>query len=156
MAVEVSLTDLSGQQHRVVVDAADAHLLANSTWRIRRGGYVVRQYGGQTIFLHRLILAPKPGQVVDHVNGDKLDNRRVNLRICSIAQNSKNQALRVTNTSGFKGVHPAGTRGKWQARIRCDGKQHYLGLFDDPRVAAHAYNRAAVELHGEFARLNPL
>ncbi|WP_216640209.1 HNH endonuclease [Achromobacter ruhlandii] len=156
MTAEIVLTDMSGHQHQIRLDAADLPLLGSYTWRVRRGGYVVRAYGGKSIFLHRLVLAAQAGQIVDHINGDKLDNRRQNLRLCTIAQNSQNQALRTTNTSGFKGVRRNTTAGKWEALIRYAGRRIYLGLFDDPRVAAHAYNRAAVELHGEFARLNPL
>ena len=156
MTAEVVLTDMSGRQHLVRLDETDAPLLGCYTWRVRRGGYVVRAYGGKSIFLHRLVLAAQDGQVVDHINGDKLDNRRENLRLCTVAQNSQNQSLRATNTSGFKGVRRNAAAGKWEALIRHAGRRIYLGLFDDPRVAAHAYNRAAVALHGEFARLNPL
>lgn len=152
----IFLNDLRGKPHEVAVDAEDMHLITGHTWRVHRGGYVVRLAGGKSIFLHRVLMSPAPGLIVDHINGDKLDNRRCNLRVCTNAENSKNQRLSVNNTSGFKGVRRNSVCGKWEAIIKNNGEQRYLGMFDDPRVAAHAYNRAAVELHGEFARLNPL
>lgn len=157
MSVEtVVLNDLRGQPHEVAIDAEDLHLIARHTWRVHRRGYVVRLCGGKSIFLHRVIMAPSAGLVVDHINGDKLDNRRSNLRVCTNAQNSMNQRLSASNTSGFKGVRRHWQSGRWQAQITVDGHRRYLGLFADPRVAAHVYNRAAVHFYGEFARLNPL
>jgi hypothetical protein len=92
---------------------------------------------------------------VDHVNGDGLDNQRSNLRPATHAQNSANARLQARSTSGFKGVHRGPIRGKaWRAQIHAAGKKHHLGTFDDPEEAARAYDAAAVELFGEFARTN--
>lgn len=152
----ITLQDRDGRFKRVLVDAGDTHLLHEHSWHIDRDGYVCRSTGGKTVFLHRQIIRPADGEMVDHINGDRLDNCRANLRPCSVLQNTRNQRLRVTNTSGFKGVHWNAHSGKWQASIRNGERKVYLGTFADPRVAAHAYNRAAIRLHGEFARLNPL
>lgn len=152
----VVLKDAQGQPHQVFLDAQDLPLIDAYIWAIRHRGYAACKAGGKSILLHRLIMSPKPGELVDHITGNTLDNRRANLRICTSAQNSKNQLLRVDNTSGFKGVRRHTSGAKWEALIKHNGKRHYLGLFDDPRVAAHAYNRAAIQLHGEFACLNPL
>nr|WP_313659107.1 HNH endonuclease [Achromobacter ruhlandii] len=155
-ATVVVALDKDGTPRHGLVDAQDQHLIGAYRWYIRRGGYVVRFVAGQTIFLHREVMKPAAGLMVDHINGDKLDNRRENLRVCTNAQNSMNQRRSAGNTSGFKGVRRNAVGRKWEAIIKCDGKQHYLGVFDDPRVAAHAYNRAAIQLFGDFASLNPL
>lgn len=91
-------------------------------------------------------------EYVDHVNGNGLDNRRANLRPADDSTNSFNRQLRRNNKSGFKGVSGKGCR--WQAEIQCRGKRIYLGLFDTATDAACAYDTAAREHFGEFARLN--
>lgn len=151
----LELRDRKGAVRRALLDQDDAHLLGSYTWSICPKGYVRRKSHGRQVYLHRLILGAPVGQMVDHINGDGLDNRRFNLRLCSHAENARNCQLAKNNRSGFKGVCKA-SRNRWTAQIRVNGQHVYLGHFDDPRVAAHAYNRAAVELHGEFARLNPL
>lgn len=150
----LELRDRKGAVHRALVDQSDAHLLGSFTWRICPKGYVHRKTQDQFIYLHRVIAQPAPGLVVDHINGDKADNRRANLRLCTSAQNQQNAQIAKNNASGFKGVSRRGAQ--WIARITADKHVIYLGLFEDPRVAAHAYNRAAMQFHGEFARLNPL
>lgn len=103
-------------------------------------------------FMHRRILNPAPGEHCDHINGDGLDNRRSNLRIANRSQNQMNRGMQKNNTSGFKGVTSSGNR--WCAYIRCGGVSRNLGMFDSPEEAARAYDRRALELHGEFAKLN--
>jgi hypothetical protein len=93
------------------------------------------------------------GKSVDHINGNPLDNRRENLRICTQQENSWNQRKRRTNTCGFKGVYWDKGAKKYQAQICKDGKRKYLGLFDCPEKAHEAYCKAAQELHGEFSRV---
>lgn len=102
------------------------------------------------LWLHREIMKPPADMVVDHISGDSLDNRRCNLRICTPAQNAKNQGKNSLNKSGFRGVCRAGN--KWQALIAHEGKQRYLGTFSTPEEAHAAYCKASEEYHGEFAR----
>jgi hypothetical protein len=89
---------------------------------------------------------------VDHINGDGLDNRRVNLRPASTAQNARNRGRQANNTSGFKGVYIRGSR--WRAMIQVDGRLIHLGSHSDPESAARAYDSAASQHFGEFAHLN--
>jgi hypothetical protein len=105
-------------------------------------------------YMHRLIVAPLPGYVVDHINGNGLDNRVCNLRQVSRANNARNRAG-VSNTSSvYKGVSFSFKRKHWTADITKDGKHIYLGSFDSQESAAQAYNEAALKHFGSFAKLN--
>lgn len=111
----------------------------------------------RAFYLHNLILPPKEGFQVDHINGIKIDNRKANLRHVTISQNHMNCETYTNNTSGYKGVRFRKDRGKFDARIVCpDGKRISLGHFNTAREAAEAYNHAAKNLHGEHAKLNQL
>lgn len=88
---------------------------------------------------------------LDHINGDKDDNRIVNLRIADKYQNAQNSKLKLSNKSGYKGVSKCGKR--WKAAIQSNGNIHNLGIYDTPDEAYEAYCKAAIELHGEFARI---
>jgi hypothetical protein len=102
--------------------------------------------------LHRLILNATRGMVVDHINGNTLDCRRENLRICTNAENIKNCRLYSNSTSGYKGVcWEKGTK-KWSAKIQVDKKRIFLGRFDDIELAYEAYKAASSKYHGEFGR----
>lgn len=105
-------------------------------------------------YLSRFLMKPPPHMVVDHINGDPLDNRRCNLRICTQRENNFNRRKRLTASSKFKGVTFHKKSRKWQAQIKMDGDLIYLGVFAEERDAAMAYNAAAKEFHGQFAMLN--
>lgn len=113
------------------------------------------QDGTETeVLLHRLIMNPPKGFVVDHINGDGLNNRRESLRICTIAENNRNHAgRRRNNTSGYIGVCYVKARDRWMAHITSD-RLINLGHYDTPEEAARVRDDAARELHGEFATLN--
>jgi hypothetical protein len=149
---------LAGGQ-TAVIDAEDAHLVAGIKWRpmpSRRVVYVrahVPAPGGgwRSVSMHRFLLGePKLG-VIDHIDGDGLNNRKSNLRICSNAENSRNQRKPKNNTSGAKGV--SRIRGRWQARIKLDGKSIFLGIFNTVEDAAAAYAHASRDVHGDFGRV---
>lgn len=98
-----------------------------------------------------------PAGDIDHADGDRSNNRWENLRRCGFDQNAFNRTLQKNNRTGFKGVYLCSAIGKYKASIRGGkGKKYDLGTFDLAEEAAHAYNRAAIQLHGEFARLNPV
>lgn len=117
--------------------------------------YVKSFDGGKLVYIHRLLMNAPKGYVVDHINGNSLDNRRKNLRICTSVENSRNSKMPISNKAHtkFKGVHK--DRGKWiYARIKFNGKNIRKYGFKTEREAAEWYNQKAIELFGEFANLN--
>lgn len=105
------------------------------------------------IFMHREVLKAGEGKIPDHVNGIGLDNRRCNLREATVSQNAFNSGSRK-GRSKYKGICLHKATGKWSAKIRCDGKLKWLGLFEDEVKAAKAYDKAAFEYAGAYAYLN--
>jgi hypothetical protein len=106
-----------------------------------------------TLRLHRFIMDCPAGLFVDHINGDTLDNRRENLRICSHAENMRNRFPNKITSSGYKGVSWYKHRKKWRSQIRANNKKIHLGYYITPEEAYQAYCKAAQKYHGEFARL---
>ena len=107
----------------------------------------------RTLHMHRFITQAPAGMCVDHINGDSLDNRRANLRICTNQQNVQSQRPRV-RSSRFKGVAWAKKKGRWVAAITKDRKCHFLGHYINEEEAARAYDNAARRFFGEFAKTN--
>lgn len=142
-----------------IVDAADFDWLSQWTWSVSGNGYV-RRYecipgkSPKTILMHRQITGAPDGSVVDHANHDTLDNRRANLRVCQQWQNTGNRVVGARNQSGYVGVFPLPNGKGWQARIRIRGTLLNLGSFRTTIEAAMAYDAAAREHRGEFARQN--
>jgi len=132
---------------KFLIDAEDFEKIKNESFCLTLKGYV---YSGKNKLLHRMIMNAPDGMDVDHINGDKLDNRKSNLRICTRQENLMNVAKKKNNTSGFKGVCFDKQSQKFKAQIRIDGKQKFLGLFEKAEDAHEAYKKAAVKLHGEF------
>ena len=126
--------------------------------QLMKKGYRRLSVDNRMYLMHRLAWLYMHGEwptgLIDHDNGNKQDNRIANLRDCDTAQNGWNQGAQKTNTSGYKGVFASGT--KWAAQIQVNGKKHYAGVFCTKEEAAHAYNKAAIHHHGEFAVLNPV
>jgi hypothetical protein len=137
-----------------LVDEQDYSVLTKWKWKLGTSGYAQRnscQRGEvKTLFLHRFLMSPPAGLSVDHINGNRLDNRKHNLRICTTQQNLQNSKPRSGRK--FKGVTKS--RDAWQARIFADGRRISLGRFRSPEEAAAAYNEAAKTHYGEFAWLN--
>lgn len=133
-----------------LVDEADLPLIAGLTLRLRKHGHVEFKRDGRTQTLHRLLLDAQPGQSVDHINGNPMDNRRANLRLCSHAENMQNRRIHRNNSTGFKGVWFDARRGTFRAQVSAFGKKHCLGSFTSAQEAAQAYLAKAAELHGEF------
>jgi hypothetical protein len=142
----------------VTVDADLFDYLKRWKWRKSKQGYAVRSSYDRgrsiTIRMHRLIAKTPDGMETDHINGNRLDNRRVNLRNVSVNQNHWNSSKTSRNKSGYKGVYWSDYHKAWRAEIACRGKKEFIGLFPDPLSGAKAYNAAAIRLFGPYARLN--
>jgi hypothetical protein len=154
---------LRGGQLVALVDDADWERLSAYRWHAIPGRgkvYAARSDGrGRKIRLHREVTQAPAGMVVDHIDGDPLNNTRANLRVCTQGQNVKNRCkTQRPTTSHFKGVnlHSPAVNGPnpWRASIRIEGRVKHLGLYPSQDAAARAYDRAAREHHGEYARLN--
>lgn len=133
-----------------IIDDKDYSEISKSKWTASWSGsmwYAKNNKG----YLHRLIAKAPPGMSVDHINGNTLDNRHENLRICTQQMNTFNR--RGANArSGFKGVSKY--KNKWWARLMINGKYINKGSFDSARDAAFAYDALARQYHGDFARTN--
>lgn len=137
----------------VLLDAENVDLVSSYQWAVGIHGYVTSGAGKRQILLHRLVADAGNGCIVDHVNRNKLDNRRSNLRICTCQQNMFNREQQANNQSGYKGVCQT-KDGLWQAQIQYCGRAVYLGRYGDALSAAMAYDMAAKRLFGEYAFLN--
>jgi hypothetical protein len=136
------------------VDAEDYERLSKYKWYAKRHGptiYATCILRGRIRYMHRIVLRACKGCVVDHIDGNGLNNRRCNLRVCTHQQNQANRGPRG-GSSRFVGVHRH--KDKWLVGLRCRGKYYYLGLFDSEVEAAKARDRKAYELYGEYAYLN--
>jgi hypothetical protein len=144
-----------------IVDDEDFERLSQFKWYVRKLSksvvcYAVRHDRQSStdclLTMQNAVLGVPRGVLVDHKDRNGLNNTRSNLRICTKGQNQRNQGIRRDNTSGFKGV--CRHRARWEAKIMLNGVKKHLGTFDTPEEAAKAYDKAARELHGEFAYLN--
>jgi hypothetical protein len=151
-----------GKGEICLVDDEDYEYLSQYRWNKSQYGYAYRigdrQKGEQwKILMHREIMKAQKSRIVDHKNGNRIDNRKENLRFATPHQNSCN---RIGNTakSGYKGVirNKTSKRESWIARIKINRKMTYIGCYETPEIAARAYNDAAIRFHGEFARLNEI
>ena len=141
-----------------IVDAEDYDRLSKYKWfALEKGRSLYAKtflLNGTPLHMHRLVTSAPPHLVVDHINHNGLDNRRLNLRLCTHAQNQKNTRPRSGGTSKYKGVHWEKTKKKFRAKIMYNRKSIHLGYFDDEIAAAKAYDKKAKELFGEYAYLN--
>lgn len=140
-----------------LIDEADLHAVSQFKWTAKNDGryaYRTHRLNGkrQAIYLHRFIMPPPDGLWIDHIDGNGLNNQRHNLRFCTPQQNTQNSRGHF-RSSKYKGVGKT-PNGRWATQLRVDGKPKRIGYFDTEIEAALCYDRAASELHGEFARLN--
>lgn len=140
-----------GKNLWAIIDDEDYEKVNKVSWyKVGRKPYAAHT---TQVFMHRFIMKPRKGQVVDHINGNPLDNRRSNLRKCSARQNGKNRLpTSKPHSSQYKGVSKSYS--SWICKIRHNGKQILIGKFKNERHAALAYDLWALELHGAYARTN--
>jgi hypothetical protein len=151
----MKLIALANHLYVALVDDEDYPLLSRYAWSLDRKGYVKTSAFGTTVKLHRMILNAPKDALVDHINMNKLDNRKENLRLCDNAFNQANTNKRETvngkiTSSQFKGVSWIKSVGKFRVKI----KRKYIGTFTCEACAALKYNEEAIKEWGEFANLN--
>jgi hypothetical protein len=153
----------TNKQEPILVDDDVYENICFDSWHITKGrngntGYAAKSVWvkgsnkNRRVYLHRLITDAKDGAMVDHINGNKLDNRRENLRLVNTSINEQNK--KPYGESNLKGVHFNKYAGKWQSKITKDGKQGHLGYFDSSEDAARMYNFWALDLYGDNAYTN--
>lgn len=161
----MKLIQLGGHRYKnkpvrgyTMVDDEDFERVNVFEWHLNDKGYAVRRphHPKKTIRLHRFIMNPTSRQQIDHVDGNKLNNQKYNLRLCNNAENMRNRGKYRRNQSGYKGVWWHTQIGRWAANLRLNGKTVHLGIFDNKKEAAKAYNQAAIKYFGAFANLNVL
>lgn len=136
-----------------VIDKQDFLEVGKHLWHTVNG-YAAREGGegeSRTVFLHRMLCPVGHGSFVDHINGNKLDNRRKNLRPATKMQNAWNAKISRRNSSGVKGVK-RNRYGRWTAEIKCAGRYRYLGIYRAIEDAAAARSSAEAEMFGEYRR----
>lgn len=146
-----------------LVDSEDVPLLSKYRWCLCAGRNTLYAYcqinrnGKRKPMKMHYILAPKGEGIIDHWNGNGLDNRKPNLRRCTAIQNNANHRSRKKPKSGYWGVYPvklSNGKVRWEARVSLKGKNVWRELFENPLEAARERDRRAVEIYGQFARLN--
>lgn len=135
-----------------LVDDADFRIVSHWKWKRHPQGYASRTTRSGTVLMHRQIMNAAESVEIDHRNGNKLDNRRGNLRIATKSQNMHNRGAQRNSKSGQKGVSWDVSRQKWRATIQVDGRYRTLGRFASLADAIACYERFAHEALGEFAR----
>lgn len=148
-----------GRGYYALVSDEDYSLVSKYKWRTDgRYGISHKKVGDKyrTVLMHRLIANTPKGFLTDHINGNTLDNRRENLRICDRYENARNVGVPKTNKTGYKGVRYNSKCPKrpWFSIIKFRSKAIFLGNYSTKEEAAVAYNNAALTYHGEFAKLN--
>ncbi|ARO21566.1 hypothetical protein B2J90_29600 (plasmid) [Bacillus tropicus] len=139
-----------------LVDDEDYETLMQTSWCYQSPGYAARRRNKRNELMHRVIMKAKKGEQVDHIDMNRLNNQKENLRIVNNSQNGMNKLVQNNSTSGYKGVSWRKERKKWEAYVNKDNKRYRLGYFESKNEAAEAYNKKAIELHGKYATLNEI
>lgn len=158
MSKKIYLHGIRSDGKFVIVDDDDYEWLNQWKWYYHKDGYASRgeRKDGKyrKILMHREVIHTPSDMHTDHVNGDGLDNRKSNLRICTRLENMHNRRPQRDSSSKYKGVYYSKRSECWGAYITVNGKRINLGYFNTEEDAARVVDRAAIEYHGDFARLN--
>ena len=161
-------SEVTGLTQVAIIDTEDYDKVKDYTWRLRKSQTksanvyyaqsISKENYKRMVQMHRLLLDPAKGQMVDHINGNGLDNRRKNLRTATNSQNQYNGRIRVDNPHGYRGVYyeERCPNNPWYTKIQANKGETKIrkGNFSTKEEAAETYDKLAVSLHGEFARLN--
>lgn len=138
---------------QILIDKEDYERVKTHQWYIGKNGYPVTNVNRTPITLHRYLIDTDK-ETIDHINGNPLDNRKTNLRPATHRENSYNAKVSKNNKSGYKGVWWSRDKRKYCAEIHINRKKIHLGYFTKPEEAAKAYDKAAVQYFGSFAKTN--
>lgn len=156
---QIPLSGIRGMGKFAIVDDEDFEIVSKYRWHLGTDNYVINRNHfnkkKKTIRMHRLVINAKDGQQLDHINGDRLDNRKCNLRFSTQHENSLN-SRHPLGKSGLIGVWWCKKDNIWTANIQLDGKCIYIGAYKVKEEAAYVRDQFAIQLHGEFARTNYL
>lgn len=142
-----------GKDAFAIVDDEDFELVTKYVWQAMNSGDHDHVYAVARLRMHRLVIDAPPGLMVDHINGDTLDNRKSNLRLATNAQNQQNTRSRK-GSSRYKGVGYSKRKKKWRGGFVFEGKYHYCGEFKDEEDCARAVDKKRREVAGHFASKN--
>jgi hypothetical protein len=140
-----------------IVDDSEFEKLSQINWcavKNRNVFYALNGKGKTKIWMHRFLMEAKHRDIIDHIDGNGLNNQKSNLRICNSSENSANRRVSKNKNSKYLGVFKI--RNKYRAASRKNGKLHSAGIFETETEAAIAYNKLALKLHREFAKLNDI
>lgn len=143
-----------------LIDSEDLEKVSNHSWCIHKNGkqgkvYAAARINKSLFLLHRFILGINNKKIqIDHINGDTLDNRKLNLRICFQKENLRNSNKHLDSKNKYKGVFYNKRNKNWRSVICKDYKRYEIGSFKTQKEAAKAYDKKAIELFGKFAKLN--
>lgn len=149
---EIEITNRKNETTKVIIDLDDVDKVKQYNWCILKSGYVVNGTNG--LYLHRYIMDCNTNEVVDHINNDKLNNKKSNLRVCKQSDNAKNKSKSKKNTTGVTGVYIDKRTGKYYAIIQYNYKQIYLGTYETIEGAIEARKQAEIEYFGEYRNMN--
>lgn len=150
---EIILYDKNGNEKaRTLIDLEDIDKVKNHRWGLTDRNKYAETRSPERVKLHRFIMDPPDDMVIDHINGDGLDNRKSNLRICTQAENTRNHSALSNNTSGCTGVSYSKHNNKWHAYITHDNNRLTIGYYNTKEEAAEARKQAEIELFGEYRR----
>jgi len=134
----------------ILISKSDLLIVSKYTWCISKTGYPVANINHKVTKLHRYILSPSENQIIDHINGNKLDNRRNNLRICTNTENVRNSKLQLNNSTGYPGIRTT-KGGKFNVRITVNHKELHVGNYDTLDEAITKRKEVELKYYGEFA-----
>lgn len=140
----------------VLIDEEDIPKISKYSWHIASNGYVTsdqrdrKNKTGKVVRLHRHLM-DFPNESIDHINQNKLDNRKENLRLCDNSTNALNRGAQSNSKSGYKGISWCKQKNKWRVAANLKGKQHHLGFYTTLETAIEAWNNKIESIHGEWA-----
>ena len=135
----------------MLVDEFEAKIVGSRNWHLDSHGYPQARMGARMVLAHHVVMWKPKGKQIDHINHDRLDNRKSNLRVVSHSQNRMNVGKYKNNSTGFRGVYLHRGSGKYVASIQADNVRRHLGRFDTTEEAVVAYEDAKKKYHGEYS-----